>query len=85
MIDISSELHIIRNNTDGEEVRDAIISAFRKINDPDSSSSTTNVGQVIEYDDYEALSDEEKNNGIFYFISDVEVLDGDEVYFGGFD
>lgn len=70
--DISTELNTIANNERGEDVRDAIVSAFRKM--------TTNVTGAIKLTEaeWEELSEDERNNGAVYFVSDVDVIEGNE-------
>lgn len=75
--DISTEINIIRNSARGEDVRDAIISLFRKVNE-------SSIGVTITREQYENLSEEEKNNGIMYFVSDMSVEYGEETYYGDY-
>ncbi len=73
--DISSELNIIRNTLRGEDVRDAVVSAFRKV-------KATSLGVVVTKADFDSLSYDEKNNGTLYFISDIDIdYDENDRYF----
>ena len=74
--DISEELNIIKTVQRGEDVRDAIVSAFRKINGGSSS-----IGVMLTEAEWSELTEEEKNNGIAYFISDMNIIEGDDYYF----
>ena len=73
-------LSIIQNSLYGEDVRNAIVAAFRMLDG--NGQANVPFATPIEYDDYLALSEEEKMNGMFYFISDIDIEDGDDVYFG---
>lgn len=74
--DISEELDIIENETIGETVRDAIVSAFRKV-------ETSGLGVMLTTEEWDDLTDEEKNNGTMYFVSDMNVIDAKDYYFSG--
>ena len=73
--DISTEIATIRNSVRGEDVRDAIVSLFQKVNE-------SSVGVTITTAEYKALTEAEKNNGTLYFVSDMSIEDGDEMYYG---
>lgn len=74
--DISEELDIIENETIGETVRDAIVRAFRKV-------ETSGLGVMLTTEEWDDLTDEEKNNGTMYFVSDMNVIDAKDYYFSG--
>ena len=70
-------IETIRSNEDGEAVRSAIIEIAEDLN-----KSYVPIVTFESYDEFNALSDEEKNNGTIYMISDVEIEDGDSKYYG---
>lgn len=77
---IETELQTIQNGRYGEDVRGAIHDAIEKVNSVDISDTHKN----ITLEEYEALTDEEKNDGTVYFITDSDgvsdVVSRDEVY-----
>lgn len=75
-------IDIIRNEEDGELVRNAIVDAFNEIETGESSSSNPKIVLMDSYDEFMALSEEERNNGDMYFVSDVEIIYGDDLFFG---
>lgn len=73
--DPSADIEIIRSNLLGEDVRDAIIRLFGTV-------EQASVGVTLTLAEYNALTEEEKNNGTLYFVSDMTVSDGEETYIG---
>jgi hypothetical protein len=71
-------IDIIRNEDDGEIIRTAIINALNEL----QGESTTPIVLLDSYDEFLLLDDETKNNGTIYMISDIVVIDGDDLYFG---
>lgn len=76
-VDISEELNTIETVLRGEDVRDAIVSAFRKVN-------TTGIGVMLTTEEWDELTEDEKNNGTMYFVSDMNIVDGDNYYFSDY-
>lgn len=70
-------LDIIRNEGDGETVRSAIVNALNEL-----EGDSNPIAFFESYNDFLSLDEETKNNGTIYMISDIEVEDGDDVYFG---
>lgn len=75
MANIATELGKIANSVYGREMRGAIHDAIEKVNDDVEATL-----RVLTYDEYKALSSEEKLNGTLYFTSDTKqiFLMGDE-------
>lgn len=71
-------IDIIRNEDDGETIRTAIINALNEL----QGESTTPIVLLDSYDEFLTLDDETKNNGTIYMISDIVVIDGNDLYFG---
>ena len=75
---ISEYIDIIRNEQDGETVRNAIIDCINELVHDNSDS----IVLIDSYEDFMSLDDATKNNGSIYLVSGVEVEDGDNIYFG---
>lgn len=74
---ITDYIDVIRNEEDGEVVRNAIIESLNEL-----QNDANPIVLLDSYDEFLALDDATKNNGTIYMISDVEIIDGDNLYFG---
>ena len=72
--DISTEIDTIENTLRGEDFRDAVVSAFRKI------GNITGDCVMLTTAEWEALSNAEKTNGTLYFVSDMDIIDEGDTY-----
>lgn len=70
-------IDIIRNEEDGELTREAIINAFAEL-----QGDVNPIVLLDTYEEFLALDEETKNNGTIYMISDIDIIDGDDLYFG---